>query len=101
MTEHATWTTEAPRHDNSAIMICAECSKPLRFEAVSTGGHHVQQAETVPCPYGPHTAGKLDSVGWWQSYPLSPEQQASWLAGTQEPNGIPAPTDTDRSVSVV
>ena len=81
MTEQTTWTALAPQHDTGAIMICGECLKPLRFEAVSTGAHHTQQPETVPCPYGPHEAGTRDSVGWWQSYPLSPEQQVSWLVG--------------------
>lgn len=92
MTDQPTWTAAPLRHDNSAIMICAECLKPLRFEAVSTGARHIQQAETVPCPYGPHAAGKRNSVGWWKSFAVSPEQQAFWLAARLEPNRDAAPT---------
>lgn len=67
------------------IMICGTCFRPLHFAAVSTGAHHVQKSEAVPCPYGPHEAGQRLSLSWWQSFAMSPEKQASWLAEARLP----------------
>ena len=67
------------------IMICGICSKPLHFAAVSTGAHHIQQAEAVPCPYGPHAAGDRMSLSWWKSSAMSPEEQAAWLQEARIP----------------
>lgn len=89
MTEQPTSTIVPLRYGVWAIMICTKCLKPMRFEAVSTGAHHIRRPEPVPCPYGPHTAAKRESVGWWQSFELSPEQQASWVAQGASNNASP------------
>ena len=67
------------------IMICGTCVRPFHFAAVSTGAHHFQQPEPVPCPYGPHVAGERMSLSWWQSFAMSPEEQTAWLAEARIP----------------
>ena len=66
------------------IVMCRVCGKPLRYEAISDGGHHPAQMEAVPCPYGSHSAAERLSSSWWQSFMLSAEERQIWRAANPD-----------------